>query len=320
MENNEALAKEIEQQALSCGYTGCGIISLEDMDGYKDRLAERMKNVPESVPFYSHLLPLTHVRERFLWAKSLIICTTSLARFRYPPYLRKKYAKAFLLSPNSDPDGELFQKQLSFRKWLEEKGIRWDNGGDDNHGQIGGLRYAAVMAGLGIIRQNNFFYDETGSFVQLDGFAIDAKCRLYHQKTFRPCSEHCGLCRKACPSHALKAPYTMNPLRCVSFCNTFGGGRYPEDMPEKNTATWTIGCDACQDACPYNRRKNWDKGEPFSGLEELLPYFDLEYLSHAPDEVILEKILPKTANHLFPNQLEQLRAAARRALGNMETK
>ena len=190
MENNEALAKEIEQQALSCGYTGCGIISLEDMDGYKDRLAERMKNVPESVPFYSHLLPLTHVRERFPWAKSLIICTTSLARFRYPPYLRKKYAKAFLLSPNSDPDGELFQKQLSFRKWLEEKGIRWDNGGDDNHGQIGGLRYAAVMAGLGIIRQNNFFYDETGSFVQLDGFAIDAKCRLYHQKTFRPCSEH----------------------------------------------------------------------------------------------------------------------------------
>ncbi len=37
----------------------------------------------------------------------------------------------------------------------------------------------------------------------------------------------------------------------------------------------------------------------------------------APAEEIIEKILPKTEDHLFPPQVDLLRASARRAMKNM---
>ncbi len=37
------------------------------------------------------------------------------------------------------------------------------------------------------IRRNNFFYNENGCYVGLDGYAIDAECRLYHHADIRPC-------------------------------------------------------------------------------------------------------------------------------------
>lgn len=87
-------------------------------------------------------------------------------------------------------------------------------------------------------------------------------------------------------------------------------------VTDEEMGTWTIGCDACQDACPYNRRKNWDEGEPFPNLEELVPYFDLERLQTAPAEEIIEKVLPKTQEHIFPNQVNLLRESAKRAMKN----
>ncbi len=315
---NDELAKEIEQQALAHGFSACGIISLDDMDGYAKMYEERMENVPESRPFYSRpeMQQITQVKKRFPWAKSLIICTTDYTRYRFPKELRNKFAKAFLLSRDGDTTTELYRKKHDFTRWLTDKGLRWEGGDDTSHLQIGGLRYAAMKAGLGIIRRNNFFYNENGCYVELDGYAIDAECRLYHHADIRPCSDRCNLCQKACPSHALQGPNKFSPLRCVSFCNTFGLGWNPMKVTDEEMGTWTIGCDACQDACPYNRRKNWDEGEPFPNLEELVPYFDLERLQTAPAEEIIEKVLPKTQEHIFPNQVNLLRESAKRAMKN----
>lgn len=104
-----------------------------------------------------------------------------------------------------------------------------------------------MMAGLGIIRKNNFLYSEKGSYLELDGYVIDKECRLYQQKNIRPCTESCKICQTACPTKALMAPYTMNPLNCISYCTTFGHGIIPEDMEEWQFDQWLVGCDACQD-------------------------------------------------------------------------
>lgn len=316
MDMNEQLAKEIEAKALACGFSSCGIISLDDMDGYTKRFYERLEKVPESAPFYEHLKPITMVRERFPWAKSLVICTTGFRKYAYPKPLQRKFGKAFLLARDSDPSTELYKQKQGFKQWLTERGLKWGGGDDETHLHFGGLRYAAMMAGLGIIRKNNFFYDENGSFTELDGYAIDAECRLYHHKKFRPCAEKCNICQRACPTHALKGPYAMNPLRCISFCNTFGNNQFPPDVKDEQLGTWTIGCDACQDACPYNRMKNWDKGEPFPNMDTYVPSFTLEHLATASDEEIIEKIVPKSVWHITPAQTEMVRASARRALKN----
>ena len=79
-----------------------------------------------------------------------------------------------------------------------------------------------MKAGLGIIRKNNFLYTEKGSFVMLEGFVIDASCELHQHHDLKPCAPQCRLCQDHCPTRALSAPFTMNPLKCVSFWNTFG--------------------------------------------------------------------------------------------------
>ncbi len=179
------------------------------------------------------------------------------------------------------------------------------------------LRWAAMQAGLGIVRKNNFFYTASGSWVGLMGYVTDVEGELIHDaSSLRPCSEKCNLCQRACKSHALSAPYTMNPMRCVSFWTTFGKGVVPDFLDEGMFGEWICGCDDCQDACPHKRRHDWDAGEPFSDLEEIAPMMAPEHLVEQPDEFIETHIIPKTDNHLQPGDAHVLREGAARAIRN----
>ena len=53
---------------------------------------------------------------------------------------------------------ETCKPKCSLTPWFDEQCIRWDKK------SIFGLRHAAFQAGLGIIRKNNFFYDEKGLY------------------------------------------------------------------------------------------------------------------------------------------------------------
>ena len=74
---------------------------------------------------------------------------------------------------------EACKPKCSLTPWFDEQCIRWDKK------SIFGLRHAAFQAGLGIIRKNNFFYDEKGSWLELEGFVIDRECQLYQNQQFR---------------------------------------------------------------------------------------------------------------------------------------
>ena len=49
----------------------------------------------------------------------------------------------------------------------------------------------------------------------------------------------------------------------LSFLTTFGGRSIPDNLSAEQYGTWIMGCDACQDACPYNKRHSWNEGEDF---------------------------------------------------------
>ena len=309
----EQLVKRIYQFALDSGYDDCGIIPIHETREYQVRLKERMEKIPEASGFYSLLQEGMNTEMRFPWAKSMIICTYWYGQYCYPSQLQGKYAKAFFLSPEGVRDSKDYKNLRQFPSLIEGLGIRIEGG------SVGGLRNAAVKAGLGIIRRNNFLYTEKGSWVELHGFVIDQELSLYQHHELKPCPEKCTVCRKSCPTGSLSAPYTMNPLRCVSFLNTFGKNRLPDDIPKEQLGLWIIGCDACQDKCPYNKH-DWLVGRDFPGLSDVVPLLNPETLSEATDEIIRKDVVPRTADHIKPDETNTVRESVMRYLQNTSKK
>ncbi|MCI5532971.1 MAG: epoxyqueuosine reductase, partial [Caecibacter massiliensis] len=161
------LGQDIYDKALACGFDDCGIIPVDDMDGFQQRLQEREEKVPSSAFFYQGMGDFANIKKRFPWAKSVIIGTYWLGKYRFPASLQGKYGKAFFLSPSNGVCTESLTARNDFETWVKEQGIRCEGGDQFGHLSIGPLRYAAMMAGLGIIRKNNFFYTKKGSFVEL---------------------------------------------------------------------------------------------------------------------------------------------------------
>lgn len=49
----DKLGQDIYDKALACGFDDCGIIPVDDMDGFQQRLQEREEKVPSSALFLS---------------------------------------------------------------------------------------------------------------------------------------------------------------------------------------------------------------------------------------------------------------------------
>lgn len=69
-----------------------------------------------------------------------------------------------------------------------------------------------------------------------------------------PVAGDCGACRRcldACPTGALVTPGIIDVRRCLSYLTIEHGGAISRALREQQ-GTRLFGCDACQDACPYN--------------------------------------------------------------------
>ncbi len=253
---------------------------------------------------------LCRIRERLPWAKSFVILVHDYGKYRYPAKLQGKYAKAFFLDPGSNNKSLLDIE--GFQQWFLKRGIRL--AGEKEVGSIGPLRFLAAKAGLGIIRKNNFFYTKNGSYNQLLGYLMDQECERTGKPDLSPCSEKCSLCQRACKTKALAAPFTMNPLACVSFWTTFGNTDRASGLSEDLFEEWVCGCDNCQDACPYNRRHDWERGEIFPGLEQAADMVLPENFENLPDEFLAEQVISRTSNHLKRSDAAALRRNAARSV------
>ena len=95
---NTLLAQEIHDKALACGYDSCGIVPLDALDFYKDRLTKRLEDVPESEDVYAHSKDFLALKDNYPWAQSIVVCTEYFGNYKFPVSLQKRYAKGLLLS------------------------------------------------------------------------------------------------------------------------------------------------------------------------------------------------------------------------------
>jgi epoxyqueuosine reductase len=113
-------------------------------------------------------------------------------------------------------------------------------------------RVFAEQAGLGWIGKNTCVINPTfGSWILLAEILTNVDLDVD-----RASVDQCGTCTRcvdACPTGAFVEPYTLDATRCLSYLTIERRTPVPRDLrPAINDHI--LGCDICQDVCPWNRR------------------------------------------------------------------
>jgi epoxyqueuosine reductase len=129
-------------------------------------------------------------------------------------------------------------------------------------------RIAAKYAGLGWLAKNTCLINEhLGSWLFLGVIVSTLDLAPSLTAGEPPSPDLCGNCRlclDACPTQAFPEPYVLDARRCISYLTIELRGSIPEEL-RANIGRAAIGCDICQDVCPWNRKA------PATRLAEFLP-------------------------------------------------
>jgi epoxyqueuosine reductase len=117
------------------------------------------------------------------------------------------------------------------------------------------------LAGLGSIGKNTLLINQRfGSWIFLAALLTTAEL-VYDRPAAADCCGTCRACLDACPNGALVEPGRLDARKCISYLTIEFRGASKGGSPifaesKKGTVPGNrlFGCDACQEACPWNRQ------------------------------------------------------------------
>jgi epoxyqueuosine reductase len=129
-------------------------------------------------------------------------------------------------------------------------------------------RVSAKYAGLGWQGKNTCLINqEMGSWMFLGTVLTTLELEPTLADGEPPAPDLCGnctLCLEACPTQAFVEPYVLDARKCISYLTIELRGSIPIEM-RGQMGNALIGCDICQDVCPWNRKA------PVTKLAEFQP-------------------------------------------------
>lgn len=127
-------------------------------------------------------------------------------------------------------------------------------------------REFAQLAGMGWKAKNTLLINKhQGSWFFLAALLLDAP--LAYDAPVE--STHCGTCTAcldACPTDAFVAPHVLDATKCISYLTIEHRSAIPIELRPK-MQDWILGCDVCQDVCPWNRQPTLSTVPEFQPLE-----------------------------------------------------
>ncbi len=110
----------------------------------------------------------------------------------------------------------------------------------------------AQKAGLGWIGKHSLLINpEMGSYIFIAILLLQSTTDKYDQEIADKCG-NCTKCLNACPTQAL-SPRILEARKCISYLTIENKELIPTEFKGK-FENQLIGCDICQDVCPWNKK------------------------------------------------------------------
>ena len=153
-------------------------------------------------------------------------------------------------------DGRL--RQLG--RWLDQQvpGVQWRACVDSAPLMDKAWAEEAGLSWIG--KHGNLIHPEKGSWLLLGHLLTTLD--LPADRPAEPLCGSCSRCIPACPTGAITEPFVVDSRRCIAFHTI--ENREPE-LPAAIAAglgPWVAGCDACQEACPWNQQPLQSSQDP----------------------------------------------------------
>ncbi len=298
----------IKAKAIELGYEACGIIEAAVFTEFLAGVGERSALYPQAAPFYENLKGrvISDPQASIAWARSIVVCLRRYDKYAVSADLERLVAKVFLFDGRVSHSRE-YAAHAAFGQFLQA-------GGYQTAQVLLPARWAAVKAGLGKFRNNNFLYTKQRSWNWIDTWLIDKP--LEYEKPVENsryhCPADCNACIKACPTGALSAPLAMDATRCIAYLSFNALPSLPAEDVRENMGTYLYGCDVCQDVCPVN---SWQGQEEFPEPAPLSGMINLETL-FAMDEATYRTTLQPRFWYIAPENFWLWRCNVIRAMAN----